>query len=89
MSGDTPTPGDSNTEAQLPISQLPTCEKALAIIKDFSSRHGITHRYLYLVDDMIQRGLNIQQIAAAIQSIEATCPHCWDAPRGCYCNDDE
>jgi len=33
--------------------------------------------------------LNKDQIMAVINAIQTTCNHCWNAPKGCHCWNDE
>jgi len=42
-----------------------------------------------VVERLRELGMDDDMIAAVIEIVDDTCPHCWDNHRGCHCWDDE
>jgi hypothetical protein len=58
-------------------------------IKDWNNNYGYSDDDIELIKKMRSGGLTDEQIAIALNAIEDTCPHCWDAEKGCQCWNDE
>lgn len=67
---------------------------------DFENRvlrwcRSTSHRCHYqggenlLVRRLRAQGFNWEQICAILETVVDTCPDCWDADRGCQCQNDE
>jgi hypothetical protein len=61
-----------------------------AMVARFNRDHcAVEGEDCHLVSRLRADGLVDWQIACVIHAIENTCHHCWDAPRGCQCWNDE
>ena len=59
-------------------------EKIIEWNKDNAYRDGSV-----FVDKLGQKGLTLSQIVSVLETIDDVCNHCWDAPTGCQCWNDE
>ena len=43
----------------------------------------------YFVGELLKQGIENEVLEAVLKTIDRTCKHCWDAPSGCQCWNDE
>jgi len=58
-------------------------------IEAWNQKYTHTFEDGFLVKRLASDGFNREQIAKILNTIEATCRYCYDAPDGCQCWNDE